>query len=195
MIETNTNPTAAASLGNLIAGAIRNATTEVFGTMIGLEVAGGPEHAAGQGIAGGGGVVAFIGLAGTWIGTGTVSCTAEAACRMSAQFLMAELDSVNGDVLDAVGEITNMILGNVKSMLENDLGPLCLSVPTVVYGKNFEARAFHGGESVVVPFKMGEDHFEVSLGLRRQMQRAVTGKGAGFPIEERFLLESARSRR
>ncbi|MFB3826861.1 MAG: chemotaxis protein CheX [Bryobacteraceae bacterium] len=193
MIETNGSSAAPAVLEDLIAGAIRKATNEVFTTMMGLEVSAGPERKGGLGITAGRDVMAFIGLAGSWIGTGTVCCNAAAACRMSTRFLMSELDSVNGDVLDAVGEITNMILGNVKSMLENHLGQLCLSVPTVVYGKNFEARAFNGSESISVPFQIGEDHFEVSLALRRHMRRA--GLRNGFPIEEQFLLASARDRR
>lgn len=189
MTTTETTEKGAASLRELIADTIRHATAEVFSTMIGLKVEGGTEFGGGAGFGATDGVLAFIGLAGSYMGTGTVSCKAALACRISSEFLMTGLESVNGEVLDAVGEITNMILGNVKSSLENDLGPLCLSVPTVVYGKNFEARALQSGESVVVPFTCGEDRFEVSLGLRRPMARG------DFPIEERFVLESGRRRR
>ena len=44
------------------------------------------------------------------------------------------------EVLDAVGELTNMIIGTVKNGLEEHLGPMQLSVPTVVYGKNIRTH-------------------------------------------------------
>ncbi len=54
--------------------------------------------------------------------------------------LMTEAPSVNEDVLDAVAELTNMIIGNVKTELEAQVGPLGLSIPTVVYGRNFQTK-------------------------------------------------------
>jgi len=187
MNQIQEDATAVASLRELIATTIRQATCEVFATMVGLEVEGQPEYMGGAGFGATDGLLAFVGLAGSHIGTGTVSCSAGLACRVSSQFLMTELEAVDSEVLDAVGEITNMILGNVKSNLENDLGQLCLSVPTVVYGKNFEARALQNGACVVVPFVCGEERFEVSLGLRPQPTRP-----GSFPLEERLVLESSR---
>ena len=64
------------------------------------------------------GVVCLIGMAGEWTGTGTISCSAEFACRIASQMLMAEYAVVDAEVLDAVAEVANMILGNVKTSLE-----------------------------------------------------------------------------
>ena len=68
-------------------------------------------------------------MAGEWTGTGTISCSAEFACRIASQMLMAEYAVVDADVLDAVAEIANMILGNVKTALEKSLGPMGMSIP------------------------------------------------------------------
>ena len=54
---------------------------------------------------------------------------------------MTESPAVNEEVLDAVGELTNMIIGNVKTVAEAIVGPLNLSVPTVIYGRNFTSRS------------------------------------------------------
>ena len=43
--------------------------------------------------------------------------------------LMAEYLAVDGDVLDAVAEVANMILGNVKTTLERSLGSMGMSIP------------------------------------------------------------------
>src|SRR3546814_14068538 len=55
--------------------------------------------------------------------------------------MMAEYDAVNDEVLDAMAEVTNMIIGNVKTALEERIGCMGLSIPTVIYGRNFTYRA------------------------------------------------------
>ena len=47
---------------------------------------------------------------------------------------------MNEEVLDAMAQLTNMIVGSVKVELESKLGPLGLSVPTVVYGRISKPR-------------------------------------------------------
>jgi len=54
--------------------------------------------------------------------------------------------------LDSVAEVTNMIIGNVKTHLENRLGGMGLSTPTVIYGRNFQTRSTKNREWTVVPF-------------------------------------------
>jgi hypothetical protein len=39
-----------------------------------------------------------------------------------------------------MAELTNMIVGNVKTELECKLGPLGLSIPTVVYGRKVKTK-------------------------------------------------------
>ena len=71
--------------------------------------------------------MALPGLAGRWVGTGSLCCTAELARQISGKLLMAEFASVDQEVLDAVVEVTNMIVGNVKNALENEIGPAALA--------------------------------------------------------------------
>src|SRR5437764_2041104 len=74
------------------------------------------------------------------------------ACRMCACMLMTEATAVDEDVLDAVAEITNMIIGSVKTDLEAQLGPLGLSIPTVVFGRNFKTRSAGNTDWIHVRF-------------------------------------------
>ena len=67
--------------------------------------------------------------------------------------------------MDAVAEVTNMIIGNVKTTLETELGPLALSIPTVVFGRNFTARSASSEEWVVVPFDVEGSRLDVKLCL------------------------------
>jgi chemotaxis protein CheX len=144
---------------------IREATLNVFSTMLGLEFEVGEAFIEEDPPGPSEGVLALIGLAGTWAGSGTFSCSAEMARRLSSALLMADYESVNDDVLDAIGEVTNMVLGNVKTALEDKLGPMGLSIPTVVYGRNFAARSMARNSWTVVPFSLAGEQVRVHLCL------------------------------
>jgi chemotaxis protein CheX len=118
------------------------------------------------------GVVALVGLAGEWAGTGAFSCSAEMARKISGLMLMQEFSAVDQDVLDAVGEITNMILGNVKTTFEETLGPMGLSIPTVIYGRNFTTRSVGRSEWTVVPFELDGGAIEIQISLAKRMQKS-----------------------
>jgi chemotaxis protein CheX len=110
-------------------------------------------------------VEAFVGISGPMVGTGTVSCDADTACRLASAMLMSDIKSVGTDVLDAMGEVANMIIGNLKTNLEDRVGPLWLSVPSVVYGRNFTARTVGKFEWTVVPVDLPEGKLRVRLCL------------------------------
>ena len=153
------------NLNEIIVKSISDATLQVFSTMLGAEIGPGqatvetgmPEAAEG--------VVSFIGVAGSWAGTGSVSCSPVLACRICAQMLMCEAPAVNEEVLDAVAELTNMIIGSVKTELETHLGALGLSIPTVVYGRNFKTKSAGNGEWIVLRFQWDEETLVVKLCL------------------------------
>jgi len=109
------------------------------------------------------GVISFIGLAGSWAGTGCVTCSPAMACRFCSQMLMTEATSVNEEVLDAIAELTNMIIGSVKTDLESELGPLGLSIPTVVFGRNFQTKSASHADWFVRRFQWDDDMFEVRV--------------------------------
>jgi chemotaxis protein CheX len=151
------------SRADLVA-AMKAATVEVFSTMLSMEITAGEilkEHTVSA--ANISGVVSIVGLAGIWSGTGGVACSGTLACKLSSQFLMTEYDSVNDDVLDAIGELTNMIIGNVKTALEERLGPMGLSTPTVIFGRNFQTRSARSHEWTVIPFECGVDQLFVQM--------------------------------
>jgi chemotaxis protein CheX len=148
-----------------IAEYARCATTEVFSTMFGMEIAPMPEHLDQTPPMISDGVMALVGFAGTYTGAGVVTCDAKFAIQICNRFLMSEETSVNEDVLDAMGELANMAVGNFKTMIENDLGPIGLSIPTVIYGRNFTSRSVGSNDWVVVPFEYDGDVLEIRICL------------------------------
>ena len=141
------------------------AAGDVFSTMLAMEPVPGEAYIDSAPSLLTNGVVSLVGLAGPWAGTGSISCTAPFACKIAAQLMMAEYEAVNDDVLDAVAEVTNMIIGNVKTSIEERLGPMGLSIPTVIYGRNFSSRTVGKQNWTVVPFHLGEERLEVQLCL------------------------------
>jgi chemotaxis protein CheX len=143
--------------------AVRAATSLVFSTMMDLPVEMGPAFVETATPSTTEGVMAFVGLAGPWVGSGVISFDSEMACRLSSLFLMAEANTVNEDVLDAVGEIANMVFGNFKTAAEAAVGGLGLSVPTVIYGKHFVSRSLGKSEWIVLPLRCPHGEFQVRI--------------------------------
>lgn len=153
---------------------IGTATHDVFSTMLGIELEDGESYVDDAPPAPAEGVLALVGLAGTWAGSGTVACSATLARHVSGQLLMQEFQHVDEEVLDAMGEVCNMILGNVKTLLEEHLGPMGLSIPTVIFGRNFTTRSVAKSQWSVVKFSCAGEVLEVHLCLVPSRETSVT---------------------
>jgi chemotaxis protein CheX len=140
---------------------VQTSAADVFTTMLGLEIQSGLDFTDQNAPTVSDGVMAFVGMAGSWTGAGVISCSAAFACRICNQLLMSEATSVNEEVLDAVGEVANMIIGNFKTMVEERLGPLGLSIPTVIYGRNFTSRSLGTNNWIVLPFTCENETIDI----------------------------------
>jgi chemotaxis protein CheX len=149
----------------LIVDSIHTAASNVFSTMLGGDLGPGADSVTVGAPEPTDGIVSFIGIAGAWAGTGSLSCSSAMACALYSQLLMPDAQSVDEDVLDAVAELTNMIIGGVKSDLEPYVGPLGLSIPTVVFGHNFRTRTVGSTEWIVVRFPWNGEELAVKLSL------------------------------
>lgn len=77
-------------------------------------------------------LIGAVQIGGAWKGAVAVECSQALARKASASmFGMAEGEVSSGEMSDALGEITNMVGGNFKALLE---GVCQLSLPTVVEG-------------------------------------------------------------
>jgi chemotaxis protein CheX len=163
--------------------AITASTEEVFSTMLGMEVSAEVvvSENAGSSVPASG-LVSLIGLAGGWSGTGSIACNGVFACKMASALLMTEFESVNEEVLDAIGEITNMIIGNVKTAMEEKVGQMGLSTPTVIFGRNFQTRSARIQEWTGVTFSTGNEKLFVQVCLAPSRECEKKGMRPGFQI-------------
>lgn len=114
------------------------------------------------------GVASLLTFTGDWVGAGMFCCDEAFACRLGSAMLGIEVDQINAEMLDGVGEMANMVLGNVKEALETHTGPMTLSIPTVVYGKNFMTRTGIHAPWAVARFACDDDEFEIRVCLQER---------------------------
>jgi chemotaxis protein CheX len=110
-----------------------------------------------------GDVSGIIGITGTIRGSLALSFSAGSILKIVSNMLGEEITSINGDIRDAVGEITNMVSGAARKRIETMGYSLSASIPTVVSGKEHSIMHVMGGPSVVIPFEMEGGSFVVDV--------------------------------
>jgi len=110
-------------------------------------------------------VQAVIGISGNVVGTAVLGMTSEIACMAAAKMLMVdEIKEVNDDVVDAVGELLNIITGGAKARLNNGDYALGLLLSTVVVGKG-DIRFPSEVQPVVIGFECEWGEVTIEVGF------------------------------
>lgn len=105
----------------------------------------------------------IIGLTGLVSGTVVLSMSIPLALKSASAMLMTEYSQVDEDVLDAVGEITNMIAGQAKAQLEEY--KLSLSLPNVLEGSNTTIHFPDKSQPITIPFTTDWGPLAVEVGF------------------------------
>lgn len=141
---------------------IAAATTDVFSTMLAVDlVVGEPVVGAGGEVASN--ITAMLGLGGDIRGMLAVHCPAAVAMAITGGFLGMDVDSLDEDVKDAIGEIANMVAGNLKNAFAGYGIKLELAIPTSVVGASYRVGGMLGASRVAVLFGMDSGEFLVEL--------------------------------
>lgn len=106
----------------------------------------------------------IISISGKLKVTLVLSLSKELAFNVVKAFLGAPADSVNSDVIDVVGELTNMICGNAKERLS--IQGLSLGLPTVVAGPSMIVAFESGLDISQLSFESAEGSMSVMFGAR-----------------------------
>jgi chemotaxis protein CheX len=139
-----------------------NATVEVFRTMLACELIRGqpslktntsPQHE----------VSGLIGLTGKIQGMVVVSLGRETAIQATEILLSERPPEINAQVVDAVGELTNMIAGSAKSRLEQF--QLSVGLPSVICGKHHSIGFPSNSTPIRLPFDSPIGPVCVDVGL------------------------------
>lgn len=108
-------------------------------------------------------VSGIIGLSGRAAGTVVLSVSREMALNAAATMLGEPQTDVNQDVIDAIGELTNMVAGGAKTQLSQF--EMSISLPSVIIGKNHIISNGSNVQPICVQFDspMGPLNVDVSL--------------------------------
>lgn len=143
---------------------ITDATCEIFSSMVMLKVTAKeatkrtkPEFK--------NSITGMVGLAGTVKGNLLIHLPAPVATSVTTAFLGMDVDCIDDDVCDAVGELANMLAGAVKTALDPSGSDIKLSMPSTVYGESYNLDCLNSGISVLVPFNIEGAEFSVELQL------------------------------
>ncbi len=113
-------------------------------------------------------ITGMVGFAGTYSGVISIHCPVVLALKMTSNMLGMECEEVNEDLNDAIGEIANMLGGNVKQVLSKGGLDVKLSIPTVIAGEDYTVNSLSDSDCVVIPFHIDDNRFIVGLTLTKE---------------------------
>lgn len=117
---------------------VHEALNEVFGMMLGMTVT--PTQTGTIQAE----VTAFVGLAGSMCGLFTIRCSRQSACKMAEKMLGTP--ECEDQLMDALGEIANMLAGSFKSRIPSMADTCMLSIPTTIAGADYHVHTLSGGK-------------------------------------------------
>jgi chemotaxis protein CheX len=106
-----------------------------------------------------GDISGIIGIAGSVRGSFALSFSESCILRIVSNMLGEEITQVNGDIADAVGELTNMVSGAARQRLDLMGIHLSAAIPTVVTGEGHTVNHVLGGPSIIIPFETDHGSF------------------------------------
>jgi chemotaxis protein CheX len=118
------------------------------------------------------GLTSFLGK---YHGTVGVFCSRKFSLRIASNMLMQELTEFTSDALDAIGEVSNMIAGNVKTKITADYGEMILSIPMILVGgdpactsveNSIPIACFTKEPWLMTNFSSGDESFNIGLLLK-----------------------------
>ena len=113
-------------------------------------------------------ITGMVGFAGIYSGVISIHCPVALALKITSNMLGMECEEVNEDLNDAIGEIANMLGGNVKQVLSKGGLDVKLSIPTVIAGEDYTVNSLSDSDCVVIPFHVDDNRFIVGLTLKKE---------------------------
>jgi chemotaxis protein CheX len=134
-------------------------TLHTFKDFVGFDLVAGHPHFSGRTLDFERDISAVIGLSGAVRGAVVVSMRKDFALKITDTLVGTQHDDLDDDVVDAIGEIVNIIAGNIKQHVEGG-EQIVISLPTVVKGKDHRF-AWPGKTTRIlcISFKHGSESF------------------------------------
>lgn len=141
-----------------------NATLNVLETMAFVKPAAGKPYLKKDNVAQGD-VSGIVGITGAVKGTVSITFDEVSILKIVSNMFGEEMQEINNEISDAVGELTNMISGQARQAIEETGRILHGAIPTVITGKNHKLMSMTKGPKIAIPFKTDAGSFTVEVCL------------------------------
>lgn len=125
-------------------------------------------------------IIGMVSFTGKYHGVISLFCSKKFALKVASNMLMTEMNEFSNEVKDAIGEVSNMIAGNVKTKLSAQYGDMHLSIPIVIAGEGLSITAINNSPVVadttlscfskdpwlMTPFTSNNEKFHIGLLLK-----------------------------
>jgi len=108
----------------------------------------------------------MLGFAGEVQGMLTIHCPQEVAFAITSALLGVDVEEVDEEVKDTIGELANMVLGGIKDGFVEQEIQINLAIPTVLAGRSYRISGMDDALWTTVPFYLDEGEFLVELKLK-----------------------------
>ena len=141
-----------------------NATVKVLETMAGTKANPGKPYVKKDKVARGD-VTGLIGITGEANGTISVTFDEGSILGIVSRMFGERQKSLNDEISDAVGELTNMISGQGRRKLEQDGRHFQAAIPSVISGKDHVINHITSGPIIAIPFSTDGGRFTIEICL------------------------------
>jgi len=114
-------------------------------------------------------LMGILGLSGGVRGAVLISTPLETGMKIVSKFMMEEITTINCDLMDAVGELVNILAGAADAKIEELR--IDLALPSVLVGSRTKFFAKAGNPFLIVPMRipdMGNFNLGVSLEVLKE---------------------------
>lgn len=143
-----------------------NATLNVLETMAFITVNAGKPFLKKNNLARGD-VTGVIGLTGAANGTISVTFHEDCILNIVSNMFGEEMTVLDGEIADAVGELTNMISGQARKELEEIGSVFKAAIPSVITGHNHSITHYTRGPTIAIPFYTESGDFTIEVCFER----------------------------
>ncbi len=105
-------------------------------------------------------------------GSFSIACSKDCARAIALNMLGMDPSEELSDeeVCDAIGEVTNLIMGSIKKNLQDRVETLVVSVPLVISGRTLENNLGEGSEKVTVFLNIEDEYLaELTMSYRNNV--------------------------
>jgi chemotaxis protein CheX len=148
-----------------------NATLDTFKAFAGFDLAVGNPHFSGRTLGFEYDISAIIGFSGGIRGAVVISMTKSLIIKLADTLAGVPHSEIDDDAVDAIGEIVNIIAGNIKREVP-DGEKIEISLPTVVKGRG-SSFSWPGKRSrtLCIAFKYKEDTFHLLVDMMQEKSK------------------------